>query len=326
MAQLLCQPESSLAYKFLVSAPGGRSVKFLRSQGFSGDQIKTAWKTAVRGSSLSETDICRPEPAANTICTIKLDSTVEDVSVKITAADHLKFKIPSDWIFPNASPGSHIHGQVRWDSFHFLPNELTSQFVDSEDFLKMEVSKTKVKSDGMITNDKWSLPVEDGGANIGEFSIRANIRLTKNVNKVILVISALPWSTSEFDDHPGNCQAPSYPTIHIKSLDVGHNGRNNEEMGLPMFPLLFYLDEDTPTLESEDERTLISDNLVRAVRAFWLSAKVPVNVPYGDWLASRMYGRSTKTTSTVSFNTYISTSEDDRNNTQEGVNSTTHGR
>ena len=98
-----------------------------------------------------------------------------------------------------------------------------------------------------------------------------------------MVISALPFATSEFARHlPGHVEATGYPNIHVKALDVAHNGKNHEQHGLPMYPLIMHTATGDLDLSENADEELVSDNIVEA---FWSSAMESVHVPMAEFNA-----------------------------------------
>ena len=267
----------------MLEAPGKKSLNALRTAGTTQSQIEAAWRAIVQDTEYVYNELCKPDIGVNTIVNISADNgwKVNDVTIKLTGKD-LKLKLPTTSIFPEASPGSFFHVVVSLESFQFLPNELTSGYINCEDFVKMEVSRTNNKTDGRFTQEKLFLTLEEEGANVGNWCIRATICPTKSAYKAQVVISALPWATNDFARNlHGRVEATGYPNIHVKALEAPHNGRNEEQQGLPMFPLIVHTGRGRLDLSEERDWETASDNIVEAVKSFWSAAMQCIHVPVG---------------------------------------------
>ena len=232
-------------------------------------------------------ELCKPDVGVNTIVNISADNAwkVNDVTIKITGKD-LKLKMPTTAIFPEAAPGSFFHVTVSWENFQFRPNELTSAYINNEDFLKMEVSKTNNKAEGKFIQEKVFASLEEEGANVRNWCLRATVCPTKSAFKTQLVISALPMATIDFARTlRGRVEAPGYPNIHVKVLDAFHNGKNEEQHGLPMFPLIMHSEREELDLSEDADWEMASDNIVEAVTAFWSGASQCVHLPIAEFNA-----------------------------------------
>ena len=229
-------------------------------------------------------DLYKPDIGINNIANVNETLTIEDISVVITGED-LKFKIPAAWLYPNAAAGAHIHCRLSWECIQFPPNSLTSMYVDCDVFSKMEVSKTSVKKDGLYDQERIFDSIEDGGANIRKWSIRATIQPSKSAHKATISLGAVPWKTSDFASKPGNVDAASYPNIHIKFMDaVSFNGCNSEEMGLPFYLLLSYHEEGRLCIDTKSDCRQFTENLMEAVTSLYQAAKKPVCLNMENWL------------------------------------------
>ena len=141
------------------------------------------------------------------------------------------------------------------------------------------------KKDGMFDQERIFDNLEDGGPNIGKWSVRATIQPSKNAYKAVINLSAVPWETRDFPSKPGNVDAASYPNIHVRLFDaVSFNGKNTEEMGLPFFSLFSYHEEGELGLDTEGDHRQFTENVIEAVTAFFASSKKPECVALADWL------------------------------------------
>ena len=284
-------PSLAFTYRYVLSAPGqgggerGRdSVKLFRTDGSSAEQIRATWRRIAEASeNISEVDLYKPEVGINTIAHVGANLAIEDITLVVTG-DDFKLKIPAIWLFPEAAPGSHIHCRIKWEMFQFAPNSLSSRYVDCDIFDRVEVSKTNLKKEGLFDQERIFDSIEDGGANIGIFSIRATVQPTRSAFKGSVTISAVPWSGTDFTTKPGDVEAPSYPNIHLKMFDnVPYNGKNTEDMGLPFYTLLSYVRDDEFVLNNEEDINTFTRKLIKAVTHFYASAKKPVSLPMEDW-------------------------------------------